>query len=276
MRSDFMNRLSSIKGYFTDPQIAWSRCPKYTGITLAALFMGTVWVWPMAIQTKLIVTGGAVATGLFYQIFLRYSKPSSIGTGSGIAPSLLDTLRNPICPLKSPFLCLFNDPRGVASSAQCESVNRLYKSAKKSSIFSGKASYARCLIFNLQSDLLIKVASVKRLVGFLCAEKKVNKEIGLFFVSKRRIAALHSQFFHDKTATDCLSFPLDDPDLLGEIFVCPKVAVEYDPEKPYVETSLYIIHAFLHLLGYDDQQPRLRQQMRREQNRLLKKAIKNQ
>ena len=53
------------------------------------------------------------------------------------------------------------------------------------------------------------------------------------------------------------------------------VAVEYDPEKPYVETSLYIIQAFLHLLGYDDQQPRLRQQMRREQNRLLKKAIKN-
>jgi probable rRNA maturation factor len=129
---------------------------------------------------------------------------------------------------------------------------------------------ARILVINRQKDLPIKASSVKKLVHFLSKDKNIEKEVVVHLVGKRKISQIHRQFFNDPSPTDCMTFPLDDPDLLGEIFICPKVAMEYAPKNPYRETALYIIHAFLHLLGYDDLNSTDRRQMRREENRLLK------
>ena len=74
----------------------------------------------------------------------------------------------------------------------------------------------------------------------------------LHFVSKAEISEIHGNFFNDPTPTDCITFPFREAELLGEIFVCPKVAMEYSSENAYAETTLYIIHAILHLIGYDD------------------------
>lgn len=63
-------------------------------------------------------------------------------------------------------------------------------------------------------------------------------------------------------------------ELLGEIFICPQIAIEYDPKHPHLETTLYIIHGILHLLGFNDIEKKERQKMGRLQNRLLKRAIK--
>lgn len=93
-------------------------------------------------------------------------------------------------------------------------------------------------------------------------------------MGKRKISLLHKQFFNDPFVTDCITFPIDS-DYLGEIFICPQVAYDYNPKKPYVETSLYIIHAILHLLGYDDLEESQRKIMHKEQMRLLKLAIKH-
>ena len=43
--------------------------------------------------------------------------------------------------------------------------------------------------------------------------------------------------------------------MLGEVFVCPATAIAYAAEHgndPHQETSLYIVHGLLHLMGYDD------------------------
>ena len=137
-----------------------------------------------------------------------------------------------------------------------------------------RASQDRCFIVvvNRQKDLPIESSSVKKIVSFLCKEKRVSKQVVVHLVSKKKICQLHAQFFNDPTPTDCISFPLDDDKFLGEIFVCPRVAKEYDPSHPHRETALYIIHSFLHLLGYDDTDPKNRHRMHREQNRLLKKS----
>ena len=104
---------------------------------------------------------------------------------------------------------------------------------------------------------------------FFLREKKVTcKELSVYFVGKRKIATLHGKYFNDPTPTDCITFPLDR-DFLGEIFICPKVALEANPRSPYVETTLYIFHCLLHLLGYDDISKKERARMQREQNRLL-------
>lgn len=53
---------------------------------------------------------------------------------------------------------------------------------------------------------------------------------------------------------------MDDADetaycVLGDLFVCPQVAVEYSQKHeldPSEELTLYVVHGLLHLMGYDD------------------------
>ena len=93
------------------------------------------------------------------------------------------------------------------------------------------------------------------------------EEVSIYLVSEKQIAKLHDQFFQDPTSTDCISFPLDEKHL-GEVFVCPKVAIVYATERgidPYTETALYIIHALLHLIGYDDLEKNAKRLMRKKE-----------
>src|SRR5262249_50239789 len=85
----------------------------------------------------------------------------------------------------------------------------------------------------------------------------------------------HARFFDDPTPTDCISFPMDDAEseewrVLGEIFVCPKAAIRYTEEhggNPFIETTLYIGHGLLHLMGYDDMNLIDEEQMRQAEKR---------
>ncbi len=102
--------------------------------------------------------------------------------------------------------------------------------------------------------------------------------MALHFIGKKRIAALHAHYFNDSSPTDCITFPYEDPDFLGEVFVCPQVAAEYvkkhggNLEK---EITLYVVHGFLHLLGFDDQTERDRKKMRAEEKKWMTTLAKN-
>lgn len=140
-------------------------------------------------------------------------------------------------------------------------------------------------VYDDQSDLLIDQALVKKLVHFLLVDLGVLcDEVTICFTDKKSISQLHEQFFNDPTPTDCISFPIDnDPNsalykVLGEIFVCPEVAMEYSNQNnidPYEELSLYIVHGILHLIGYDDIEEKDREEMRKKEfscmNRLKEK-----
>ena len=105
-----------------------------------------------------------------------------------------------------------------------------------------------------------------------------ESEMALHFVGKKRIAELHRDFFDDPTPTDCITFPYHDPQLLGEVFVCPEVALEYVQSEGgnlEEEITLYIVHGFLHLLGYDDIDPKECEQMREEETKWMAKLAKN-
>jgi len=89
-------------------------------------------------------------------------------------------------------------------------------------------------------------------------------EIGIYFVTEKEISKLHDEFFQDPTPTDCISFPLDK-EYLGDIFICPSVAIAYAEKHslpPLKETTLYLIHGVLHLIGYDDLSPKDKKKMR--------------
>lgn len=138
---------------------------------------------------------------------------------------------------------------------------------------------------NSQKDLLIKTKQVKLLVhSFLVHHKIDYSEIAIHLVEDKKMRLIHQQFFNDPSPTDCMTFPVDPFDaeeaILGDIFVCPQVAVIYAKDKqidPYKELSLYIVHGLLHLLGYDDIESKDRKVMRslekKELARLEKKGL---
>jgi probable rRNA maturation factor len=142
---------------------------------------------------------------------------------------------------------------------------------------SDRASQNACCrinIYNSQTDLPIKISSVRKLVQFFLQKKGVVcQELSVYFVSKKKISKLHADHFQDPSPTDCITFPLDQ-DFLGEIFVCPQAALAYNPKHPYEETTLYLLHALLHLLGYDDITSKERARMRREEKKLMTLAKK--
>jgi probable rRNA maturation factor len=131
---------------------------------------------------------------------------------------------------------------------------------------------------NRQTDLTIALNQVSPLVqAVLAAEKVVCDEVSIHFVSEEEISDLHQQFFNDPKPTDCISFPLEANSsyrLLGDVFVCPKVAINYASKHgldSYQELTLYVIHGLLHLVGYDDIKSEDRKKMRAAERRLMKK-----
>ena len=131
---------------------------------------------------------------------------------------------------------------------------------------------------NDQNALSVSSKEVERLVQTFLKWKGIFcDEVSIYFVDKEEISRLHSEFFDDPSPTDCISFPIDEPNtpsngytILGEVFVCPEVGIEYakktQNQSPQQEVSLYIIHGLLHLLGFDDINKEERMIMRGEEN----------
>lgn len=114
-----------------------------------------------------------------------------------------------------------------------------------------------------QTSLEISIDQVKQLVQqVIMKEGQACDEVNIYFVDTATICQLHEQFFDDPSPTDCISFPIDEDEgeevhsrLLGEVFVCPATAIAYAIEhkaNAYTETTLYLVHGLLHLMGYDD------------------------
>lgn len=135
-----------------------------------------------------------------------------------------------------------------------------------------------------QSSLKISPKKIRSLVSaVLNFEGCRADEVGIHFVEAAEICQLHQQFFGDPSLTDCISFPIDNSEnrpacyALGDVFVCPQVAVEYALEHerdPDEELILYIVHGILHLIGYDDIEKNDRLAMRRAERRQMQQLKK--
>lgn len=137
-------------------------------------------------------------------------------------------------------------------------------------------------LFNSQKDLYFSKVKMRKVVFFLFELLQIKTdEISIQFVSEKRISQLHALFFQDPTPTDCITFPIDsipyNPSrchLLGEIFICPKIAKQYAEKhhiNPFEELCRYVVHGVLHLIGFEDEEPDLRAQMKRKENACLKR-----
>jgi probable rRNA maturation factor len=107
-------------------------------------------------------------------------------------------------------------------------------------------------------------------------------ELTLTFVDRDEIAALNAEHMGQDGPTDVLSFPLDSfddaatempgPVLLGDVVVCPAVAIEAAPSHAGTlddELALLVVHGILHVLGHDHAEPEETSAMRERERALL-------
>ncbi len=99
-----------------------------------------------------------------------------------------------------------------------------------------------------QVDEAAAVELARRVLG---GEGVESGELGLAFVGPEESRALKEEHLGIDEATDALAFPIDGldsvpdgvPRQLGDVVVCPEVVGE-EWRKP-------LVHALLHLVGYD-------------------------
>lgn len=118
-------------------------------------------------------------------------------------------------------------------------------------------------------------------------------ELSIVFMTDAALAQLHADFLDDPTITDVITFE-GDPTLgtAGEICVSVDAALRHigaptsaPARKPKAkpparkprfdaafsdELTLYVVHGWLHLAGYDDLQPAKKRVMRRAEARALR------
>ncbi len=98
-------------------------------------------------------------------------------------------------------------------------------------------------------------------------------ELSLVFLTDEAIAELHADFLADPTPTDVITFEGDsDFGTAGEICVSADTAAAYAGRHGAdfnTELTLYVIHGWLHLAGYDDLAPAKKRRMRAAEKRAM-------
>ena len=81
-----------------------------------------------------------------------------------------------------------------------------------------------------------------------------NKNITIILTDDKFIQKLNYDYFKKNNPTNVISFPFDEDDYLGEIYISADTAMKEAEEWEvsfFYETIYLIIHGILHLLGYD-------------------------
>ena len=106
-------------------------------------------------------------------------------------------------------------------------------------------------VVNRSGQEVDEAAAVALAQAVLAGEGVESGELGLSFVGPAEIRALKNEHLGIDEETDALAFPIDGldplpdgvPRQLGDVVVCPQVVGE--------EWRAPVVHAVLHLLGYD-------------------------
>lgn len=128
---------------------------------------------------------------------------------------------------------------------------------------------------NLYPTLFFKEEKVNKLFQrvFLMYDCKAEGVLSVAFLNKAEHSKIHGAFLQDYRPTDVITFPADlENEMVGEICVSVDQAIEEAESRNLTfekELSLYLIHGWLHLVGFDDRNDTDRKIMRREEANAL-------
>jgi len=110
-------------------------------------------------------------------------------------------------------------------------------------------------------------------------QHSLKGSLSVAFLDGHHHSKLHGEFLQDFRPTDVITFPPDpDENMAGEICVSVDQAIEEAPKRnlSFVEElSLYLIHGWLHLVGFNDLDDLERKMMRQEEKRALEVVKKH-
>lgn len=98
-------------------------------------------------------------------------------------------------------------------------------------------------------------------------------ELSVAFLTDPALAKIHADFMDDPATTDVITFEGEAiAGLAGEICVSADMARTYARRQGRdfsEELTLYVVHGWLHLAGYDDLQPAKKRRMRAAEKRAM-------
>jgi len=98
-------------------------------------------------------------------------------------------------------------------------------------------------------------------------------ELSIVFMTDPALARLHADFLDDPTTTDVITFEGEPAfGTAGEICVSADTAAAFAERHHHhfsEELTLYVIHGWLHLAGYDDLEPTKKRRMRAAEKRAM-------
>lgn len=109
----------------------------------------------------------------------------------------------------------------------------------------------------------------------LYLDLSARSELCVSLVSDGDMRELNRQYRHIDATTDVLCFPQKNeaaPDLLGDIVISYQTAVRHSQKLAITvdeELRLLLVHAALHLLGFDHKKKREREVMREKEKEVL-------
>ena len=117
------------------------------------------------------------------------------------------------------------------------------------------------------------VRLVEKILAYL--DLSPRSELCVSLVSDRDMRELNRQYRQIDTTTDVLCFPQKSevsPDLLGDIVISYQTAVRHSRSLEITveeELRLLVVHAVLHLLGFDHKKKKERDIMREKEKEML-------
>ena len=117
------------------------------------------------------------------------------------------------------------------------------------------------------------VRLVEKILAYL--DLSPQSELCVSLVSDRDMRELNRQYRQIDTTTDVLCFPQKSeatPDLLGDIVISYQTAVRHSRRLEITveeELRLLVVHAVLHLLGFDHKKKKEREIMREKEKEVL-------
>ena len=113
--------------------------------------------------------------------------------------------------------------------------------------------------------------TLKKIASWICKDLKLNiNSLAIIFITDTQIKELHKRFLGKSVTTDVITFNLGDSDLIeGEIYISLDKAKKQ--AKCYGvslinEISRLITHSCLHLSGYNDNNEKTREIMKKKEN----------
>ena len=124
------------------------------------------------------------------------------------------------------------------------------------------------------------VRLVERILAYL--DLSARSELCVSLVSDGDMRELNRRYRQIDATTDVLCFPQKsdvNPDLLGDIVISHQTAVRHSQKLEITieeELRLLIVHAVLHLLGFDHKKKKEREAMREKEKEVLNYLVKTE